>query len=293
MNRDGITKLIQNEPLLHAEATLKMLHPSLFEEGGGGIYFGTGLTTPKSPSIGLPFDVLMFVLVAEKLRRAFSLQKIHHHIADTHALTNTFTDPMVVKKLALEIREVMQRITRITDFPIEVHLSSEFDQMSAYIALMNQIPSDQGEYVQRELADIQWYHRTLGVRLKLGWMIQAGEAEIGFDERLYDEAFRRQCDPTMSFGYIVAGRTLDPRRQKVSPYISIREEQRILLRPDERVREKIETALPQWNGDRKLGGVFRHLNAIVRLWDRLAPVPVPQKGDPIDRVQALIQLIFS
>ncbi len=293
MNRQEFLKLLQNEPLVHAVPTMAMTHPLLFEHQAGSIYYGTGLSTPRAASIGLPFDVLILVLVAEKLRKALGLKAIHHHIADTHALTNSFCTSEGVAAMATQYREVLGRIAEVTGIPLQVHLSSEFDRTDVYHKLLDTIVSDKAEYVRRELADMLWYRRQHNVHLKLGWLVQATETKVGFDERLYDREFLARCDYTMSFAYVVAGRTLDPKRPKASPYISVAGEGRVLFTPGQNVREMVEAAIQNWAGDKKLGGVIQHWNAILRLWDRVSKTPAPKEGDVIDRVQALIDIIVA
>ena len=292
MNEKDLVKILQNESLIHVKPTLEMIHPSFIESPRGSVYYGTGLATPKAPSIGLPFDVLILVLNAELLRRKFSLDQIHHHIADTHALTNSFCTKESVAGMAKEYCEILERIAKVTGIKLNIHLSSEFDQTPDYREIFAMIKTIKNEYVHRELTDMLWYHDKHNVHLKLGWLIQDTETEIGFDERLFDREFRAVCDGTMSFAYSVAGRTFDPKRMRTSPYIAIDGETRVLLKPDENAREKFETGVQLWNGDRKVGGTISHLNAILRLWDRICPTPLP-RGDIIDRVQSVIDLIFE
>jgi len=64
ITKERLLTLLKNESLI---ATYKV-SDNLFEQGEGAIYYGTGLTTPRALSCGLPFDVLGMVLVAEKLR---------------------------------------------------------------------------------------------------------------------------------------------------------------------------------------------------------------------------------
>jgi hypothetical protein len=283
---------LENEPLIHAAPTLEMLSPEFLEKPQGAIYYGTGLATPKAPSVGLPFDVLVLVLAAEKLRRHFGLTTIHHHIADTHALTNPFCTPEGVSKLATEYREVLARIAKVTGIKLQVHLSSEFDQTSEYRSLLAKVQTDKNEYVKRELADMLWYNTKHEVSLKLGWLLQSGEAELGFDERLYDREFKKESLGNLSFGYVVAGRTFDKQRMKASPYIAIPGETRILLKPDTNVRETYQKAQAAWP-DKTLGGALKHLNNIVRLWERLTETQISRDGDVLDRVQAIINRIFE
>lgn len=284
---------LENETLFHAAPSITMIDKAFLAAPSGSIYYGTGLTTSRAPSIGLPFDVLILILGAEKLRRQFGLDRIYHHIADTHALTNPFCTPEGVAVMAAEYRKVIGMIAKTANIPIEVCLSSEFDRTPKYEEILGRVQTEKTEYVRRELTDMLWYRETHGVRLKLGWLLQAGESELGFDERLYDREFRVRCDEHMSFAYVVAGRTLDPKRMRASPYIAVPDERRILFKPGEDVRAKVDQALPDWGADKTMGGLVRHLSGILRLWDRLTGSQPPRGADVFVRVQALIDQIFA
>ena len=59
-----IAKIVRNEALIEAGPTQQFLSPDCLQEPGGSIYYGTGLTTPKAISEGLPFDMLGMMLTA-------------------------------------------------------------------------------------------------------------------------------------------------------------------------------------------------------------------------------------
>ena len=92
------------------------------------------------------------------------------------------------------------------------------------------------------------------------------------------------------FVYMKAGKTLDKKRPKASPYISVLGEQRIMLRADEPVEEKLAQARASWP-DRSLGGAINHLKAIVRLYERLVS-PLDRSPLPT-KVRAIIDRIFD
>ena len=235
---------VKNESLIVTNPSLRGLSPSLLETPGGAIYYGTGLSTPRAMSIGLPFDVLGMILAAEKLRRSLDFSRIYHHVADSHALSNAFTNPAEVDALAQSVEKTVARIAAHLDLEhLRVVRASSFDKTPEYARLLQGIRTDKHEYVKRELADMLWYKREHGVALKMGWIIQATAAPGGFDERLYDQEYKRLFGEDLSFVYLKAGRTFDRRRLKASPYIAIADEQRILLAPGERVHAKIEEAM--------------------------------------------------
>ena len=283
---------IKNEPLVETAPSLEGLSDNFLEAQGSAIYYGTGLTTPKALSVGLPFDVLGMVLTAERLRRHLNLDHIYHHVADTHALSNDFADAAKVDVLTDMVTQTMARVTEHLGLKnLTVVPSSTFDKSAKYESVLDSIVTEKGEYVRRELADMLWYRRERNVVLKMGWIIQAGPVKEGFDERLYDNEFRNAFDDELSFVYLKAGRTFDQRRPKASPYISIPDEQRILLVPNERVEDKIEAAKSKWP-DKTLGGSLNHLNAILRLYDQIAETPL-ERGPLPQRIQCLIDRIFT
>lgn len=290
-----ITKIIQNQALIEQAPSLAALIPTSFDTTriDRSIYYGTGLTTPKAPAVGLPFDVLGMVFVAEQLRRAGNFDKIIHHIADTHAKTNEFIDPQEVDKLAASVKETLLRATSNLKLDkVDVVMASDFDQKPEYqdIVAFYRERSTLHEYVVREMADIDYYQKHKGLTLKLGWIIQGSETAIGTDERLFDREFVRIVSPeanTMSFIYTKPGRTFDPSRPKVSPYIQVPGESRLLLKKGENVKIKINEAIAL-SGDKNLGGAIKHLEGIVRTYERINE---PFGRAPLEeKVQAIIDL---
>lgn len=65
-----------------------------------------------------------------------------------------------------------------------------------------------------------------------------------------------------------AGRTFDPNKPKASPYISVKDDHRILITPQEDVPQKFCEAETLW-GSSSCNGVKRHLADIVRLFEKL------------------------
>lgn len=268
---ENLVKVVRNEALIEAEPSLQLLDLSITDTEGGSIYYGTGLTTPREISVGLPFDVLGMMLIAEKLRQAGEFDEVYHHIADTHAKTNDWISPKAVDeraRLTIETLEQAKHNLHLDHFhPV---LSSSFDTTPEYAAMVESFSaSEEHEYVRREMADMEWYRTMHGVKLKLGWIIQAKETDMGFDERRFDREYLRFKGRVMSFIYTKPGRTFNPSRPKASPYIKIEDEGRLLLSPDEVVTDTLEKAVDAANGDKHLGGARKHLESIVRLYESL------------------------
>ena len=286
-----IHKSLQNEGLVDAAASIPGISRTIPE--GSSIYYGTGLTTSKALSNGLPFDVLGMILMAEKLYRTLRLSHIYHHIADTHALTNSFATLFKVEEIADKIENIMIQITKHLNIQdhFTIFRSSSFDRTPEYIELLKTVTTIKNNYVQREVADMHWYKEKHQTALKLGWIIQTNPCEQGFDERLFDSEYTNCFGNGLQFIYLKAGRTFDQKRPKAAPYISIPGEQRILLQPNEDVEGKITKAKEIWP-DKTLGGACNHLSAIVRLYDQIAPKSSGQDIMP-KRIQTIIDRIFS
>jgi len=270
-NKDLLTiykNLIQNEPLIEVHPSLDGINPkSLTKEGS--IYYGTGLCTARELSDALPFDVLGMVLVAEKLRRGMGMKKIYHHIADTHAKSNDIFSSEDVDRQANVARETLGRMAQNLGLEnFEILLASEFDQTPEYREIYEGIDTSKHDYVRREVGDMEWYNRYKSVVVKLGWIIQATETDLGFDERVFDREYKAVIGGDLSFVYLKPGRTFDKSRPKVSPYIHVPGEARILLKANEDVKAKITEAEKRL-GDKHLGGARRHLTDIVRLYEKL------------------------
>ena len=289
-----LVNLILNEPLIEQKPTLEATSFIALESNPeGSIYYGTGLTTPRAIGVGLPFDVLGMVLVAERIKRTLGLKKIYHHIADTHAKTNEWIDPQEVDRQAKITKETLMKVAsnlKLSGF--NVTLSSEFDGSLEYEELVRHFKSksQEHEYVIREMADMEWYRTKHGTSIKMGWIIQATEAPLGFDERLFDQEYRRIEGEKLSFVYTKPGRTLDLSRPKASPYIQIADENRLLLEKGEDVKAKMDKAAQRMN-DPHLGGARKHIENIVRAYEKLfgtfSRLPLEEK------IQAIIDKATS
>jgi len=262
-----VAKVVRNEALIEAEPSMQFLNQdSLDQRPGGSIYYGTGLTTPRAISEGLPFDVLGMMLSAEKVRRAGSFEHVYHHIADTHAKTNDWIDPEAVDRVAEKTVGTLEQVKQGLGLEhFQFVRSSSFDRNPEYEALMRGFgSSEEHEYVRREMADMEWYRTRGDVRIKMGWIIQAKETDMGFDERRFDREYLRFHPGQMSFIYTKPGRTFDTSRPKASPYISVAGEGRLMLAPDVSVRDVFAAT-----GDPNLGGANKHIQSIVRAYESL------------------------
>jgi hypothetical protein len=266
---DRTIKLIKNEALIEAEPTLQFLNESSLSKDGGSLYYGTGLTTPRAISKGLPFDVLGMMLTAEKVRRTAGLETVYHHIADTHAKTNDWIDGQSVDEIATKTIDTLGQVSRglgLDNF--QFVLSSSFDTSESYTELVDSFDdSEEHEYVRREMADMEWYRSNADVRIKLGWIIQSKETV-----------------------YAKPGRTFDTSRPKASPYISVEGEKRLLLSPDTNVKAVFDEL-----NDPGLGGAKKHIESIVRLYESIygSLGKVTPDNTLADKLQTIIDKCFS
>ncbi|MFZ5366321.1 MAG: hypothetical protein ACOZBZ_03415 [Patescibacteria group bacterium] len=261
--------LIRNEPLIEVAPSLAGINPKAVKQESGSIYYGTGLCTARELSLALPFDVLAMVFVAERIRRTMGMKMIYHHIADTHAKSNKLFRDSEIDRQTASVREILTRMRENFGLEnLEIILASEFAQSPEYTHIYNNIETDKHEYVKREMADMEWYREYKGVTVKMGWIIQASETNLGFDERVFDREYKDKIGGDLSFVYLEAGRTLDKTRPKASPYIHVAGENRILLRRGEDAARKLMQA-KSIMGDKSLGGARRHLMGIVRLYEKL------------------------
>jgi hypothetical protein len=147
-HREKLEKLIKNEALIETQPSLEGTSTYADNTKGNAIYYGTGLATPKHPAIGLPFDVLGMVLVAEKIKRTLGLSDIYHHIADTHAKTNEWADAEAIDRRAHETQYILNLMAdnlKLDGF--HVMLSSEFDQSEEYKEILREFNgSDKHDY---------------------------------------------------------------------------------------------------------------------------------------------------
>lgn len=268
--KEEILSFLQNEPLIEAELSGGAINTlTLNDPKGASLFFGVGLCTAKEPAVAIPFDILSFFLVAERLRRFLDMDKVIVLIADTHALTNRFMTSDEVNTLTQKGLRTMTGIIRNLDLnKFELLVHSDIVTQKTFKESLEAIPSMDNQYVRHEITDISWLTKHRGVSLKLGWAIDSCPIPGGHDERFFDAGLQKLASLPIGFLYIKAGRTFDKHRQKVSPYISVAGEPRLIINPDEDVRGKFAAAHLSW-GDDHFGGTRKHVADIVRAFEKL------------------------
>lgn len=282
--------IIKEEPLLLGGISHVFIDvPSLHSSHNPSLFFGVGLCTSKLPAVAIPFDILSLFLLAEKLRRELVLDSVFVLIADEHAKTNSFMTDEIIQKLTNSMTATFTTIIRNLRLAhFQVLKSSSIHKDPHFQSILHSITSLPNEYLRREIADLTWFTHTKNVRLKLGWSIDNDPVPKGHDERFFDTQIRHSSSLPLSFLHCKAGRTFDPHRLKASPYIAVANEQRILLSPNEHVKEQIVAIANDATNAEPVAGVRTHLSLIVRLFESLF-IRIP-KQTLDEKVQFIIEL---
>jgi hypothetical protein len=283
MKTDRMSKLknfIRNNPLIVSEPSLAALNPGLIKNPGGSLFFGVGVVSKTDLSTGMPFDILAFFFTAEKLRQILNFERVVVLIGDVHAISNQIFPVKKVNQVAKKTLNTSERV--ITNFDLgsfELVLGSKICERADFQAILNKIPEMENQYLKLEIADCLWLQKNKNLKIKLGWTMRKDNQEIGHDERFFDREIKKFC-PNLSFVHLKPGRTFDRERPRVSPYLSIEGENRIILEENEPVAQKIASARTVWP-DKHLGGTIRHLTSITRdfesIFGKLGKIPVEQK----------------
>lgn len=261
---------LSNEPLIEAEITRAFLDwPSLLNSERKTLFFGVGLCTAKQPAVAIPFDILAFFFVAERLKRFFNLSRVIVLIADAHAQTNSFMTSGIIAETQSNILTTFQKIVRNFSLPdFEILIASDIRREESFQSVLKQLPSLENRYLRQELADIIWLTNHKNLAIKLGWTIDNSPEPSGHDERFFDTQLLSIQKIPVSFMFTRAGRTFDPNKPKASPYISVRDDHRLLIKPQEDVPQKFREAETRW-GVSSCNGVRGHFADIVRLFEKL------------------------
>jgi hypothetical protein len=285
VRQNELRKYIANEPIFEATLCQGAFEQIDLSTPGGSIFYGTGITTQDTISAGLPFDILGMMLAAEKIRRIGSFDTVYHHIADSHATANEHVTQDSANAVSLDLQNKLERIKNNLDLNAFVIVrGSTIEDEPEYSKLLNKNIINQ--YVRREVADIEWYRKNCGVKVKLGWVAQAknkDDEDVGFDEKIYDQTYIQEYPSSqLVFLYTKPGRTFDLSRPKASPYITTDCDHRLMLVEGEDVELKIIKAVEKAKGDKQLGGALKHIGRIVNLFETTVKnlgrtMPIEQK----------------
>jgi len=269
---------------------------------GGCVFAGFGCVGRGGVSIGLPIDAVTMVIAAELARRAYQQAEVVLLVADQHAV-EAGADLGRVAAIATHYKSLLSAISRLLEIPsFAVILASELDRDVSFRGVLDQAKrrgAGHNAYFDREAADIEFLRRHRRLGLKIGWRRSGrsgrndasgdtlgrpvGTNELAFD-RHYLATFP-EGDATR-FLYVGPGRTLDPARPFVPPYVEPHGEHRIVLRADEQVAAKLARCPASYRD-----GVLRHYDVLLAGWEALAG-PLGGSSTP-DRLQALVATLSA
>ena len=224
--------------------------------------------TKDQLSQAVPFDILAFFFTAEQLRKIIKGQKVIVFVADQHAITNNLFPRKQIDQATTKTIELFKKI--IINFSLqhfEIVRTMELNKVQSIRDIFAQLPNIENQYLKHEVADVIWLQKFHDVGIKLGWSMSKNPRVEGHDERFFDKTIKKFC-PTMKFIHLKPGRTFDEPRSRVSPYISVFGETRILLKKGEEVSKKLKLARKNCSPV-VFKATQRHLSHIVRLHDQL------------------------
>jgi hypothetical protein len=263
--KDIIKKIIMQEKLIEKEPTLNSI--GLYKKTNvNNIYLGTGLGNHQEMSIGFPIDLLSMILTAEKIRRITG-GEIYHNIADNHALTNDFD----FEKIKILSEKNLNDLTRITkNLNLEkynIFQSSKFHRSNEYNQILSGINIKEHAYVQKELADIEFFRQVHNTNIKIGWAIK-GKDKTNYDEVFFDNIYTKTFGNQIISIYTTLGKRLEDRRPNAAPYILLENdlEKRIHFQQEKNTKEIIQDS----NCNTTTKNIFKnYLKGLVRLYEQV------------------------
>ena len=257
-----------NNPLLLTRFKDQELQKMIQSCAGKNIFFGAGVMTQSQLSQEIPFDILAFFFTAKQLKRKLESKKVIIFVADQHALTNNLFPQKQIEKTTKFTISLFQKI--IKNFSLdnfEIVRTTQLNEVQNIRDIFAKLPDFENQYLKHEVADSIWLQKFHQVEIKLGWSMSKTQRVKGHDERFFDQTIKKFC-PTMNFIHLKPGRTFDKLRPRVSPYISVADEARVLLKKGENVSKKLELAKNNCHPE-VFKATQRHLSHIIRLQEQL------------------------
>lgn len=264
-----LVDFLKNEPLVISESSVASLKSEIFENTiDKSIFFGVGVMTESQISENVPFDILAMFFESEVLRQKLNFKKVIILIANTHATSNNKFSRAKIGKITIKTKNILEKIIKnfnLNNF--ELILASKIHETQKLKDILNKLPNFRNKYLKHEIADLIWFSKTKNTLIKIGWALTKEQNDVGHDERFFDQEISKFL-PTLSFIHLESGKTFNPERLRVSPYLSLKGEKRILLLASENVEEKIKDAKINLSPD-FFRGSTNHLAHIVRIFEKL------------------------
>ena len=291
---ERLEEVALQDPLIETRPSLEAIRAAGRQLPPGAVFVGVGLCARSRISAALPLDVLGVVLPAERVRRATGASSLVVMVADSHALSNGL-DEQLVDDHARTTQQTLELIRARFELPrMEIVRASRMHATADYQAVLSEVdrralPADH-DYFKLEVADVEYLDRTLGGIVKVGWSISpSGRLGRRQDEIAFDWRFGQWMKRGICFVYCKAGRALDDRYPKASPYVTVNPPRRVCLRQDEEVRSKLERGR-ELAAPSAVNGVRKHLKRLTRAYSQLVG---PLEGTLEQRVQSIISRAFS
>lgn len=259
------------------------------------VFLGMGVCTKQQVSVALPLDALGMLLPAEQIRRVLGARSVIVLIADEHARSNFGFSAAEIERITSANEDVLTRVINAFGLgAVKVVRASDFHSTAEYLEVLAEVDRRakglEHAYFRKEVADIEFLNRVCGGILKVGWTVSSSlNVERRHDEVAFDQRFRAWMGDHVPFIYCKAGRVLDERRPKASPYVATEESRRLCLHQGEDVRAKlraVQSTVPQ----SVLKSTKRHLGALIRSF---CAVVEPLSGQVEDRAQEIIGRVFG
>lgn len=242
----------------------RQAEPVLSDEGlasSKACWFGVGIST-DAVSADLPLDVMILVYAQEMVRRAVGWEHSFVLIADTNAISSGIP-ALDVRRVAARTRQRIDCVTEALAFPVTTIYASDIARSAD--RLLEDIEVD-NPYLAQQMAQTEVMRRS-GAGLKVGWTLSSSK----HDETYFDTQYRNHFGDLGSFAYTIGGRTLVTKRPRACPYLCKQREERLLLAPDEKVKEKLEGAEPS-----AVRGMRRLLSKLARAHKNLTGVSLAE-----------------
>lgn len=265
----NIQNQLTNNPLLLNHFSKDEVANLVAKIQGGNLFFGAGVMTHNKLSTAVPFDILGFFFTAEQLRRLFNGHKVFVFIAEQHAFANQLFPEDQIRQQTDRMLATINKIIRNFNLShFQVIRTSDLQEVASIRKIFRQeLPKMDNQYLQHEVADVLWLNKFHNLKLKLGWAMNLEPEATGHDERFFDQEIKKFCTK-VEFLHLKPGRTFDKTRSRVSPYISIPEETRLLLQEGQNIQQLLNSVKQTVSHD-VIKATFRHLCNIVRLHDQL------------------------
>jgi hypothetical protein len=292
---ERLVQAVRQNPLIATRPTFASLELARVSARPDVVLVGVGLCDHQGASRGVPFDLLGLLLPAEMVRRAVLATRLVVLIADEHALRSGISARAIDRQVD-ELGRVLVLLRRALGLKqMRSVRASQIHRDFAYDSLLQTVSRRSGrgdnEYMRRQLADVEYFHRLFGGALKVGWTVGGNLAlDRQRDEVAFDTRFRQVVGDHVPFVYCKAGRTFLEGRPKASPYVVRNPQARLLLRSDEQLSPKLQQARIEASSG-TINGVCRHVKLITRLYWQIAGRAA--RGDVQRRSALLLRDLFS